>query len=105
MTVLDQILELTAAVENCVDEGDWLAADELNQRRQQLLRGLLQDRDAAQLDDATRQALREVLARNEASVVKLTAQRGELTGTRQRIKRGVAAVTMYQQASEARHGE
>ena len=107
MQALDKILALTDSVEACLDEGDWLAAAELNQRRQVLLVEVLAQRDSSHLEPGTRDALREVLARNQASVARLQAQRQELAGVQQRLKNGRAAVRAYRrnEATEAWQGE
>ena len=103
--MLDDILKLTAAVESAIEGGDWLAAGDFDRQRQVLLHALLAERSAADLDGETRHALQQVLARNEASITKLSEQRGELTGTRQRLRRGAVAVRAYTDAGGARPGE
>ena len=105
MAMLDDILELTAAVETAIEEGDWLAAGDFDRRRQELLRSLLAERSAAELDADTRQALEQVLARNEASVARLTEQRRDLAGAQQRLRRGAVAVRAYTDAGGAHPGD
>jgi len=105
MQMLDDILELTASVEAAIEEGDWLAAGDFDRRRQELLRTLLGERNAAELDNEARDALQQVLARNQASVAKLAEQRGELIGTRQRLRRGAVAVRAYSDAGGVRTGD
>lgn len=101
MAVIDEILELTAAVEAAIDDGDWLAAGNCDRRRQALLSQLLSERSESELDSDTRAALQQVLARNEASVARLTGQRQDLAGTQRRLRRGAVAVRAYQDAGEA----
>jgi len=103
--MLDEILELTAAVEAAIDGGDWLAAGDFNRRRQELLQALLGERGTAELDAGTREVLTEVLARNNASVARLSEQRGDLAGSQQQLRRGVIAVRAYQDAGEVHPGD
>ena len=105
MAILDDILELTAAVETAIEVGDWLAAGDFDRQRQALLHALLAERSAADLDTETRQALQRVLARNEDSIARLTEQRSELTGTQQKLRRGAVAVRAYTDAGGVRPGE
>jgi hypothetical protein len=105
MQMLDEILELTASVESAIEEGDWLAAGDFDRRRQELLRTLLGGRNAAELDSDTRDALKQVLARNQASVARLAGERGELIGTRQRLRRGAVAVRAYSDAGGVHTGD
>lgn len=103
--MLDDILKLTTAVEAAIEDGDWLAAGDFDRQRQALLHAMLAERSAADLDAETRQALQQVLARNEASITRLAEQRGELTGARQRLRRGAVAVRAYADTGGARPGE
>lgn len=104
MSMLDEILDLTAAVEARIDDGDWLAAGQLNQRRQQLLTDLLARQAAGQLDADTREVLLDVLARNQASVARLRTEQHQLAGVSQRLRDGAQAVRAYR-ANTALSGE
>lgn len=95
MPVLDDILDLTDAVEACVDQGDWLEAGRLNTRRQQLLVELCGDGDAAALEPAARAALRDVLDRNRATEARLQRERDHIAASARQIRRGHDAVDAY----------
>jgi len=95
MSILDEIIALTGEVEAQIEQGDWLAAGELNQRRQQLLTNLLAGRAPGQLDPDTQEVLRDVLARNQATVVRLRSEQQQLAGVSQRMNDGVSAVRAY----------
>ena len=99
MPVLDQILSLTARVEDCLDEGDWAAAAELNTERQVLLTDLFANREPGDMDDSTREVLKDILARNEAAAARVRMEK-ELVATKQRrIHTSTAAVDAYRQAA------
>ena len=104
--MLDEILTLTDQVEVSLDEGDWIAAAELNSQRQALLTGLFANRAPEDMDAETRDVLRDILARNETAAARVRMER-ELVSTRQRrIHRSAAAVRAYEQAAAhaGRHG-
>ena len=93
MSVLDKILELTDAVESCIDNGDWLGAGKVNAQRQQLLIELCGD--GRELDPVTRAALRDVLERNQAAEAKLRGGRGEIARSASRLNQGQQALDAY----------
>lgn len=99
MSALDEILTLTDQVEASLDEGDWIAAAELNAQRQELLTGLFAGQAPQDIDPETREVLRDILARNETAAARVRLER-ELVATKQsRIHRSAAAVRAYEQAS------
>lgn len=95
MSLLDDILELTDAVERCIDSGDWLGASDVNARRQQLLVQLCGDGNGRQLDAATRAALSHVLERNQATESRLRDERSRIAGSASTLKRGRQALDAY----------
>ena len=99
MSVLDEILQLTDEVERCIDQGDWLEAGEVNARRQELLYGLFEDGGAERLDTVTRDALREVLRRNRATVERVRKERGVVADTANRLQSNSDALASYRRAA------
>ncbi len=91
-----QILELTDAVEQAIDEGDWLHAGQLNADRHALLRNLFAD-GAPHLGVEEKAALRDVLNRNDAVVGKLGADRDRVAAAASRMRQGNRAVNSYRQ--------
>lgn len=99
MSALDEILSLTERVEVSLDDGDWIAAAELNAQRQELLTGFFANRAPKDIDPETREVLRDILARNEAAAARVRIER-ELVATKQRrIHHSTAAVRAYEQAA------
>ena len=102
MAALDDILALTDRVETCLDEGDWIAAAELNAQRQELLAGLFAGRNPQDIDPETRDVLRDILARNEAAAARVRMERELVATKQQRIHRSAAALRAYEQAAAGR---
>ncbi|MDJ0927106.1 MAG: hypothetical protein QNJ73_05585 [Gammaproteobacteria bacterium] len=95
MSLLDEILALTDAVERCIDSGDWLGASDVNARRQQLLVELCGDGNERRLDSATRAALSQILQRNQATESRLRGERNRIAGSASKLKRGRQALDAY----------
>ena len=98
MSELDEILQLTDEVERCIDQGDWLEAGQLNARRQALLYDLF-DGGADRLDATTRDALRDVLRRNRATVERVRNERQTVAGTANRLQSNSDALESYRMAA------
>ena len=102
MSPLDEILELTDAVEAAIEAGDWPAAGVLNGRRQNLLQELFAGRAPGDLDARTREVRRDVLDRNQATVSRLQGQQRAVASATQRLNQGGAAVRAYARNAAAR---
>ncbi len=104
MSVLDDILRLTDEVEHCIDQGDWLEAGRVNDRRQILLYSLFEGGGATRLDTATRDALRDVLRRNQTTVDRIRKERGIVAGTANRLQNNSDALESYRLAADSATG-
>lgn len=99
VTEIDQILTLTDEVERCLDDGDWLSASKLNAQRQALLTEFFAGQPIDNLDAGTRNALSEILNRNQAAVKRVQTERRELAGVSRRLSGSANAVSAYQRNS------
>lgn len=99
MTSLDDILDLTDRVEASLDDGDWIAAAQLNAERQELLTALFADRAPGDMDQETRDILRDILARNETAAAKVRLEQELVATKQQRVHHSAAAVLAYEQAA------
>lgn len=107
MSLLDQVLELTARVEQQLDAADWSGAAVLEAERQQLLGQLCAGDRIRALDDDERQVLRALLARNQRAIERLEVERRGMSARAGELARGPAALRAYQdnQAGMGRPGE
>lgn len=96
MTLLEQVLELTARVEQQLDAADWSGAAALEAERQGLLGQLCEGERIRALDQDERQVLRALLARNQRAIDRLERERRGLATLAGALARAPAAVRAYQ---------
>jgi len=95
MTLIDQVLELTAQVEQLLDSADWSGAATLEGERQRLLGQLCEGERIRALDQDDRQILRALLARNQRAIERLERERRGMSRLAGQLSRGPAAVQAY----------
>jgi len=81
MHSLDQILTLTAAVEQHVERGEWTEAGTLDAERRRLLAELCDDPGPAADPAACREVLQQLLLRNHQTIQRLQVERQRLQAT------------------------
>ena len=96
MKHLDRILALTDAIEARVADGEWSVAAGLDRERRELLAEALADAPEALSLGNARGLLEQLLARNEATVARVTAARAGLDDEARRTTAGVPALHAYQ---------
>jgi hypothetical protein len=94
VTLLDQILALTATIEARVEAGDWPGAAALDGERRELLARLLAGQPT-RLDTGTRRLFEELLARNRATLSRAEARRSEVGDALTTLAQAPAAVRAY----------
>jgi hypothetical protein len=96
MTGLDQIMALTAAIEDRVNAGDWAGATGLDIERRHLLCELFEADPAAARDNGTRTVLEQLRARNDATVAGLAGAHQALAAAARNLKAAPVAVRAYE---------
>lgn len=99
MTRLDKILELTAAIEARVADGDWAGATSLDMERRQCLTELFTAEPAAVLDGSAREILQQLLARNDQTIARIQQTRRTLTVAAAQLHEVPAALLAYERNS------
>jgi hypothetical protein len=94
VTLLEQILALTATIEARVEAGDWPGAAALDAERRELLTRLLAGQPT-QLDAGVRRLFEELLARNRATVARAEVQRTEVGDALTTLASAPTAVRAY----------
>lgn len=101
MTLLDRILDLTAAIEASVEAGDWAGAASLDRERRELLGDLLAAQPGGVLDPAARAVLADLVRRNQATVARVAQERQAVGLTLRQLHDSPAAVRAYTRAGPA----
>ncbi len=95
MSSLEKILELTDAVEQHVERGEWAEASRIDGERCELLAVLLADGNPARGLHGVRAALEQILLRNRLTVARAEAQREELGKEAALFERNARAMRSY----------
>ncbi len=95
MVSLEKILELTEAVEQHVERGEWSEAGRLDGERCQLLAELLADDSPARSQPGLRAAVEQLLLRNRLTVARAETRRAELMDESARFERHARAAHSY----------
>lgn len=97
MSTLDEIIDLTVRVEDCVDSGDWAEAAALDVQRVEVIGRYLNEVGDGPGQAAAAHMLRELLARNELAMRKVQVMReliveksGQLRASEKALKAYVA---------------
>ncbi|MBL8225772.1 MAG: hypothetical protein JNM50_10600 [Chromatiales bacterium] len=101
MTLLDQILDLTAAIEASVDGGDWAGAASLDTERRALLGDLLATQPGGVVEPAARAVLADLVRRNQATVTRVERERQAVGMALRQLHDSPAAVRAYTRAAPA----
>jgi hypothetical protein len=101
VTPLDRILDLTTAIEACVDGGDWAGAASLDTERRALLADLLATQPGGQLEPAARAVFADLVRRNQATVARVERERQAVGITLRQLHDSPAAVRAYTRAAPA----
>lgn len=95
MSTIDQILELTSRVEDCIDGGDWGEAAALDNQRCELIGRYLNEVGDGPGRAAAASMLRELLARNELAMRKVQVMRELISEQSSDLRAGDSAVKAY----------
>ncbi|MCC5793145.1 MAG: hypothetical protein JJT85_00230 [Chromatiales bacterium] len=95
MSLVEQILDLTARVEACLESGDWGTASALEQERQGLLARYCDGERIRALGEQERNLLRALLERNRSAISRLEQARADLGATASLLTRGQGAIRAY----------
>jgi hypothetical protein len=102
VTLLEQILDLTAAIEASVDAGDWPGAAALDGQRCGLLANLLAMQPRGQLEPAAREVFADLLRRNRATTSRVEHERQQLGTALRRLHESPAAMRAYERSAAPR---
>ncbi|MFQ5633816.1 MAG: hypothetical protein ACE5G3_00605 [Gammaproteobacteria bacterium] len=100
MNSMDRILELTAAVEQQIAGGDWLAASETDAERRRLLAAMLAGDEAGRLTESDRECLSDILRRTNAAAAEVRALKRDLLASSSGLRTGPRAMRSYRQNVE-----
>lgn len=95
MNRLDDILALTAAIEQHVLDADWTAAAEVDTRRRALLLALFDEQPGAAHDSAAREVLQQLMARNNQLMAQVGEQRHTTDQTLRQLNAAPTAMRAY----------
>ncbi|NND54978.1 MAG: hypothetical protein HKN56_08425 [Gammaproteobacteria bacterium] len=97
MSTLDDIIDLTVRVEDCVDAGDWTEAAALDVQRVEVIGRYLNEVADGPGQAAAAHMLRELLARNELAMRKVQVMRELILEKSSELKASDKAVKAYVQ--------
>jgi hypothetical protein len=96
VTTLDHILELTAAIEARVGDGDWAGATGLDLERRRLLAEMFRVDPGSVPDAGAREVLQQLVARNEQTIARIHERRRTLMQEARQLGEGPTAVRAYE---------
>jgi hypothetical protein len=102
VTLLEQILDLTSAIEASVDAADWTGAAGLDRQRRTLLADLLAGQPGGQLEPAARAVFADLLRRNQATTSRVDRERQQLGDALRRLHESPAAMRAYERSAAPR---
>lgn len=106
MSLLDRIMALTTAIEECVAGTDWAGATDLDAERKVLLQAFFAGQPGAVGDGSSRAILEQLRARTNATLATVSATHAAVATTVRQLKAAPAAVRAYESnGSHHRMGE
>ena len=101
MNAMDRILELTDAVEQQIESGDWLSASETDAERRRLLGAMLEADGIGRLDKRDQQSLREILQRTNETLSEVAELKKELLAASRQLQSAPRALHSYRENLQA----
>lgn len=96
MSLLDDIMSLTAAIEDRVANADWAGATDMDLERRELLRDLFATQPNVVKDGKARGILEQLRARTDSTSAALNDTRRALTTAAQQLQRAPGIVRAYE---------
>lgn len=96
MSLVERIMNLTDAIEDCVSGTDWAGATALDAERQELLHALFRNEPDAARDGGSRAILEQLRARTDAMLATVTGTRDALADTARQLQAAPGAVRAYE---------
>jgi len=100
MTLLDQIMALTAAIEARVADADWAGATDLDLERRELLRELFAVHPDVARDGSSRAILEQLRARTDSTSAALHDTRRALSAAARQLQAAPGVVRAYERNAE-----